>query len=334
MKVASRPPLRRIVVLDRLIRAGRYPNAKTVARELEVHQRTVYRDLEFLRDSLGAPLEFCHRHNGFYYRDADYALPLVRLTEAELVALFLAERLMQLYQGTPYERDLQRAFAKITATLPDTVSINLAALGESLSITPTAVTPQDVDKFRVLAAGVHHHRRLQLEYWTASRNQTTHRGVDPYHLTLIDGNWYLIGYCHLRQDVLMFATARVRSVKETDETFVRPSGFRVDTYLEGSFRALRGSGHHRVVLHFSSEIAGRVAEKVWHSSQSTEPMADGRLVVRFEVSDLREVQRWVLAWGSECQVLEPAELRAMTVAALRATLQQYRSGKGKGRKGR
>jgi predicted DNA-binding transcriptional regulator YafY len=139
MKVASRPPLRRLLVLDQMIRGRHYPNARSAAQELEVHPRTVHRDLEFLRDSWGAPLEFSHARNGFYYQDPDYALLLLRLTEGELVALFLAERLMGLYRNTPYAKNLQTAFAKITASLPEGVSVNLATLAESFSVAFTAV---------------------------------------------------------------------------------------------------------------------------------------------------------------------------------------------------
>jgi predicted DNA-binding transcriptional regulator YafY len=101
METASRPPLRRLMALDRMIRSGAFPNARTAAEDLEVHSRTIHRDLDFLRDSWGAPLEFCPQRNGYFYRDADYALPLLRLSEGELVALFLAERAMQHYRDTP-----------------------------------------------------------------------------------------------------------------------------------------------------------------------------------------------------------------------------------------
>jgi predicted DNA-binding transcriptional regulator YafY len=124
MELATRPLLLRLLVLDRLHRGDRYPNARTAAQELEVHPRTVHRDLEFLRDSLGAPLEFCRRHNGYYYRDADYALPLVRLTEGELIALFLAERLLDEYRGTPYVADLAAASGKLDGTVVLTLRVN------------------------------------------------------------------------------------------------------------------------------------------------------------------------------------------------------------------
>ena len=67
MKIAVRFSLQRIAAFDRAIRAGEYPNARTIARELEVGHRTVQRDVEFLRDRLGAPLAFDRRRNGYYY---------------------------------------------------------------------------------------------------------------------------------------------------------------------------------------------------------------------------------------------------------------------------
>jgi predicted DNA-binding transcriptional regulator YafY len=149
--------------------------------------------------------------------------------------------------------------------------------------------------------------------------------VDPYHLTLIDSDWYLIGFCHLRQSVLMFSAVRVRSVRETGETFERPGDFRVESYLGDSFRAVRGpeGRRYRVVLRFTPGCAGRIAEKRWHHSQEAERTPDGGLVLRLDVSELIEVKRWVLFWGAECEVLEPDELRAQVEDELRRMLQHY-----------
>jgi proteasome accessory factor B len=81
--------------------------------------------------------------------------------------------------------------------------------------------------------------------------------------------------------------------------------------LGASFRALRGSGHHQIVLRFTPEAAGRAREKLWHKTQTTELERDGSLLLRMELSDLREVKRWILSWGAECEVVEPEELRGM-----------------------
>ena len=326
MKIASRIPLRRLVVLDQMVRNGDYPNASTAAVALEVHARTIARDLEFLRDSWGAPLEFSYEHNGYYYRDADYTLPLQRLSESELIALFLAERVMQQYADTPYAKDLATAFRKLTMALPDEVTINLNHLDKAFSFRQPAERLADLQCFRSLTRAVREHRRLELVYWTASRDETCRRVVDPYHLTSIDGDWYLIAYCHLREEVRMFVPARIKQLQVWDEGFEPPADFHVDDFLDGSFRVMRGDGKPRQIrLRFKPSAARYVAEKVWHPSQQIQKKKDGSLILTLALDHFLEVKRWVLAYGPECEVLEPAELREEVRQKLRKAASQYGS---------
>lgn len=324
MKVASRPSLRRLLALDRMLRAGRYPNATSAATELEVHARTIHRDLEFLRDSWGAPLEFCHKRNGYYYRDPDFALPLLRLSEGELLALFLAERVMQQYRDTPYARDLATAFKKLTAALPDEVSLDLSDWDEVYAIRRTVEDTQDAAWFRQLTQAARRGRQLEMVYWTASRDETCRRVVDPYHLVLVDGQWYLVAYCHLREDVRMFVPGRIRALKETGKTFERPAEFRIADYLDTTFRVVRGTGPaRRVRLRFSPEAARYVREKVWHPSQQLAEQPNGSLLVTFRLNHWLELKRWALSFGAGCEVLEPRVLREELADELRKGMERY-----------
>jgi predicted DNA-binding transcriptional regulator YafY len=73
-------------------------------------------------------------------------------------------------------------------------------------------------------------------------------------------------------------------------------------------------------LRFTPAAAGRAGEKVWHKTQTAEQKPDGSLLLRMELSDLREVKRWILSWGSECEVLEPEELRKLVRSEAEAIL--------------
>jgi len=115
MEPSTRPPLRRFLVIERSVRSGAYPNSESLADELEVDSRTVQRDIAFLKDQLGAPLEFCRKRNGYHLTDLSWTLPAFQLTEGELVSVFLAERLIRQYRGTPFETDLARAFDRIAS---------------------------------------------------------------------------------------------------------------------------------------------------------------------------------------------------------------------------
>jgi predicted DNA-binding transcriptional regulator YafY len=327
MKITVRFSLQRIAALDRAIRAGEYPNARTIARELEVGHRTVQRDVEFLRERMGAPLVFDQRRNGYYYAKPDYRLPLMTLTEGELVALFLAERVLQQYRGTPYAADLSRAFGKITAGLPERVTVDLSHLGEGHSFRTTAASELDPETFRVLTLAIRSRQRLAIRYYSASRDEETAREVDPYHLASVDGQWYLVAKCHLREEVRMFAPARIRSMEARGDLFDLPADFRIDEYLAQSLSVLRGAAgeSYRVLLRFTGDAVKYVRERTWHPSQCSELTPDGDLIMSLGVSHLREVERWVLSWGSECLVVEPAELIERVARTLAEAAGRYTS---------
>jgi len=324
MRTAARPPLRRLAALDQMIRDGRFPNATRAAGELKVHPRTVHRDIEFLRDSLRAPLEYSRQMNGYFYREKDYALPLLRLTEGELVACFLAEQLLEQYKGTPYAADLATAFGKITSALPEKISIDLSHLKEAISFRPAATSHSEIGVFRQLARSVRESRQLELLYWSAWRNETCRRVVDPYHLAAVRGDWYLVAYCHLREDVRMFVPGRIRKIKETGQQFERPADFQIGEYLDVSFRTVRGTGQPQIVrLRFRPTAARYIRERTWHPTEKVEIKKDGSLEMTFKVNHLLEVRRWVLSWGTECEVLAPAQLRDDVARELLMTARQY-----------
>lgn len=326
MKTAARFSLERIAALDRAIRAGEFPNAATIANLLEVGQRTVQRDVEFMRDRLEAPIEFDRVRNGYFYRDPSYKLSLLTLAEGELVALFLAERVLRQYEGTPYAGDLARAFRKLTLGLPERVTIDLAHLDGALSFRTTASTPPDPALFDDLFAAIRTRRRIRISYASASSGEVAERDVDPYHLASVDGHWYIVGHCHRRGAVRMFAPGRIRSLRVVEEQFEAPADFRIGEYLAASFGVLRGAAgeSYRVRLRFTGPAARYAGERVWHPSQDHRALPDGAVELTWQVGHLREVERFALSWGDDCEVLEPAELREAVAAIHHRAAARYR----------
>jgi len=90
--------------------------------------------------------------------------------------------------------------------------------------------------------------------------------------------------------------------------------------MTGSFGLVRGDGVHRVALRFRPPTSLRIGERRWRPGQTIEAEADGGLILRFEVNDLREVARFVMFWGDDCRILEPEELRDVVRERCRALL--------------
>jgi predicted DNA-binding transcriptional regulator YafY len=141
-----------------------------------------------------------------------------------------------------------------------------------------------------------------------SRDDVTDRRVDPYHLTLHGGGFYLVAHCHLRNDIRLFAVERVRELEVLTARFDRPVSFDIDKYLHGVWGIIRGDVVTVRVV-FARGLARYIRDRLWHPTQSFRDLDDGRLEMTARVADTLEVRRWILGFGSEAEVLAPASLR-------------------------
>jgi predicted DNA-binding transcriptional regulator YafY len=304
----SRPPLERMMRIHQAIASGKYPNATKLAAEIEVVTKTIHRDIEFMRDRLGLPIEYDGRRYGYFYTEEVSSFPTLQITEGELVALLIAEKALQQYRGTNFEKPLVSAFKKMESSLPDTISLNFADWDQSISFRTSAEPILDLGVFDALAKATAGHRQLELTYRKPGSKQMEKRKVDPYHLANVNGEWFLFGFDHLRKDIRTFVPARIHAIQPTGETFARPQKFSIEKILRDSFGVHSGQGEFRVVIRFDSFAADYIREKRWHPSQELRELKDGGLELHLKLSSLGEIQRWVLGWGGSATVLEPPEL--------------------------
>ena len=81
------PSIHRIQWFDARVRAGRYPSARSLAERFEISHRQAQRDIEYMRDSLGAPLEYVPSRRGYRYSENAFTLPSLVVTAKESAAL-------------------------------------------------------------------------------------------------------------------------------------------------------------------------------------------------------------------------------------------------------
>jgi len=316
----SRPPLERMLRIHQAIQAGKYPNATALAGELEVSTKSIYRDIDFMRDRLELPIEFAVARNGFHYTQDVGSLPTLQITEGELFALLVAEKSLQQYRGTTFEKPLRSAFKKMAAALPDTISLNLADWEQTISFRTSIEPILNLEIFDALAQATAQRKQLELTYRKPGRKETEPRVVDPYHLANINGEWFLFAHCHLRNDIRTFVPGRILEAKPTGQAFVRPHRFSLDKRLRDSFGVLTGSGEFDVLIRFDELAADYIREKRWHPSQQLTELEDGGVQLRLKLSSLAEIQRWILSWGGRATVLAPVELAESVKAAARVIL--------------
>ena len=294
--------------IHQAIQSGKYPNASTLAREMEVSTKSIHRDLEFMRDRLDLPLEYDGRRYGYFYTEEVSSFPTLQITEGELFALLVAEKALQQYRGTNFEKPLLSAFQKMASSLPDTISLNLADWEQTISFRTSAEPILNLETFDALAKASAQKKQIALTYRKPGQQQTEVRVVDPYNLANINGEWFLFAFDHLRNDLRTFVPARIQAIKPTGKSFVRPQKFSLEKRLRDSFGVHSGQGSHEVVIRFNEFAADYIREKRWHPSQELRELKEGGLELRLKLSSLGEIQRWVLGWAGNAVVLRPPEL--------------------------
>jgi predicted DNA-binding transcriptional regulator YafY len=319
----------RLTELDRLIRDGRYPNALTFSREWEVSQKTVQRDIEFLRDTLGAPLEYDRVHRGYHYADKTWFLPAMNLTESELCSLLVARRALESFRDTPMAPELRRLFNKIVEALPERTAYPSEMLLSRFTFVTPPARPVNDQTWKVLSVAVVAQQSVQIVYRSMNTGSASERVVDPYHMVNLHGEWYVLAWCHQARDIRQFAVAQIQRAVGLTQRFEIREDFDAAKLLARTFqRQVTGERLYHVRLRFTASVAETVFSRQWHQEQRARRLRNGDVELSFSTKGLFEVSRWVLSWGVACTVLAPTELGKLVRDEISAMTRITRTRKG------
>ena len=320
-------------IVQTLITSRVGKSAADLARDLDCHPRTVYRDLDALQ-AAGFPM-YTERVDGksiwSLLDTVKHHFP-IPFSLTELMALYFGRDVLKVLKGTVFYDSLESLFQKIRTTLPPESKKYLEQIAKSLGSRPRPY--KQYEKFKEIIHQVNEavlqRKRVDIVYYTMSRRRMTKRKVAPYQVWFYDGSFYLIGHCSLTSEIRIFALDRIKMLHPTEEPFDIPSDFDLDALMQRSFGVFLGVPV-KVKIRFDKEIAGYIREKVWHGSQQIHEQKDGSVVFEAEVSGTDEVKFWVMSWGSRALVLEPDSLREEIRSECALTLDHYDRHVGAGR---
>ena len=235
------------------------------------------------------------------------ARPL-RLGVDEALALLVGLRALADVPGL-HDRDaLERARAKLEAAAGDR-----AAVSEQVAVQVTQ-RPGPLADIRAALAG---NRRVHLTYFVPARDETTERDVDPVRLLMVDGLWYLEGWCYRAEEVRLFRVDRIEGLAVLDVT-AEPRRVPVRDLREGLFQP---SPEDTVVTLELDPGARWVVD--YYPVEDVQELASGQLLVRLRAADDRWLRTLVLRLGGEARVLDPPTLADAVRERAEAALEAY-----------
>jgi predicted DNA-binding transcriptional regulator YafY len=319
----------RLVTLLFLLQRRRAATAAELAAELEVSERTVYRDVAALTDA-GVPLWTEPGRGGGIRLVDGWRTRLDGLTAREAAALFAVgapQVLAELGMGTA----LAGAQAKLLATLPEGLRAHARSVAERFHLDAPGWfhTPQQVTQLATVAEAVWAERSLTITY--RRRDDAVQRAVDPLGLVLKAGTWYAV--CRSGDAVLTYRVDRIVDA-EPGAPFARPPDFDLAawwagaaarfeaTMLRATVRLRLGPRGLRQLPHVTDRDAAARAV-----AAAGPPDAEGWREVELAVEDVRVAAAQLVGLAGEVEALDPPELRSALRSA-GAALAAHNTGTG------
>jgi predicted DNA-binding transcriptional regulator YafY len=315
--------------------------ASELAGELEVSERTIYRDLEALHAS-GVPVIAERGPGGGCALPDNYRVNLTGLSESEVRGLFLSAvpgPLADLGLG----KAVEAAVLKLTAALPDTHRRNLEQVRSRIHVDTSdwfrpAEAPTYLD---IIQQAVWDDHRVIINY-QRSEGTRVRRCIEPYGLVAKGTVWYTVAaiaepgrafsVSHVKQarrQMQTYRISRIQSAQILDEQFERPEWFDLHSFWETWCRDFEESlPRYTATIRAAPNVTALMPRLYGEGVRSlienaSPPDEDGWVTLSLIFDSFEGACASVLGLGGDAEVIGPPELRDAVTSMAREVLERY-----------
>jgi proteasome accessory factor B len=292
---------------------------------LGVSRRTAFRRLEELGQ--GDPLE-CQAQDFEGGTRNLWRLPSsakdhpLHITTSEMVALAFVKNALGFTAGTGIKEDLDELFARLSHALKASDYAHWKNLDRKLFDLNEASFDYG-DKMEVVNDVITALLREERITLTPKGKNAVPVKVDPYSLALYKKGLYVVGKSHKRDDLRTFGLDKIVEVeRHAGEHFAYPEDWSPATFFRGPWGIIRKE-RVDVVVRFHESVRHFVTRRSWHGTQTFAETGDGGIEMRVQPEGVEEMVSWVLGFGANAEVVEPAWLRERVAGELRAAAARY-----------
>ena len=319
-----------------LISSARGATKQELVDSLGVDVRTVERLLGMLQEDLGFPLydemDGSSRRKRWRFPKSyvlklpNITIPDVRLSLAEIMALYLIKSEDSLFRGTEIERLAASAFGKMSFFLPAGVFQQLKKI-RTLFVPSSKFAKDYTGKEKIiddLRRGMIEQKRCTVKYHSFLSRKRRDYEIDPLNFFENNGGLYIFAYITGYDEIRTLAVERIERLQVTDISFEYPKDFDPEKLLNSAFGIIfEKSVQFRIW--FSRDVAPYIRERTWAPTQQIiENELDGSIVLDMETSGWFDVKKWVLSYGRHALVLEPKEMADEILEEVETVARKYR----------
>ncbi len=301
----------RIYRIDQLLNDRKVVSFQEMLDRLEVSPATLKRDLAYMRDRLNAPIVYDKEQNGYRFENSSdsYELPGLWFSSEEIYALLAMEHLLvNLDASGLLGKQIKPLRSRLLAML-DSADNSLDEIKKRVRIEKIGARKVDYDFFQAIGLALVKRKKLIIEYQSRSKNEITEREISPQRIIYYRDNWYLDGWCHLKEALRSFSLDAIKKVELLESIALDVDENELNSVLSSGYGIFSGKDVEWATLLFSPSRARWVANERWHPDQVGKVLADGSYELRVPYSDTREILMDIMKYGADVEVVDPNNLR-------------------------
>ena len=314
----------RLLSILLLLQVHRRLTARDLAKRLEVSERTIHRDMEAL-SMAGVPVVAGRGTGGGWGLLEAYRTNLTGLNEAEIQAVFLSGP-PRLLADLGLDKAAQAALIKLLAALPALSRRNAEEIRQRIYVDAAGWRqPGETIPFLPrLQEAIWLERKLRLSYRRGGDGAAVERVVEPLGLVAKGSVWYLVAA--VEGEFRSYRVSRVQDATLTDEPFTRPRDFDLAAHWEQSTIEFKANlPRYPATVRADAAILPRIRQESHYTrlQQVGPPEADGWLTVDILFEEEHSAREYILSFGPQIEVLEPAALREQVHEAAKGIVARY-----------
>lgn len=199
--------MHRIMWFDKHIKAEKFPNRKNLAEKFEISIRQAQRDIDYLKDSLDAPLNYDAKERGYYYEDETFTLPNIYINDEQKKLLSFLAYSYENYTQTPKVTQVTELFKKLIEEEAKDDNIPVFDLEKHIA-----------KNFYNISNAIKMKNKLQITYRDSNKGNIE-LIIHPYKLFHRYRADYIVSYCEDAEEITVLRVDRIIDLKILDEAF-------------------------------------------------------------------------------------------------------------------
>lgn len=316
--------------IDQLLSENQAVTFSRLLEELEVSPATLKRDMEYMRNRMNAPIVWNRDARGYRFEakpktGKQYELPGLWFSPNEIHSLLTMYHLLSnIDPGGLLSSHVKPLLSRLNGLL-GSADNPADEIRKRVVIAGVGKRPLKLAHFEKVGSATLHRKRLHMGYYSRGKGEATDRDVSPQRLVYYRENWYLDGWCHLRQELRTFSLDSIQHCSLLNIPAKEVAHKTLESALGPGYGLFSGKGCRRQLakLKFTAERGRWVATETWHAEQKGKRLGDGSYQLEFPYFDDRELIMDILKHGADVTVLAPKALRLRVAEEARRMVGLY-----------